>query len=189
LLPVCGNGKLQHRDTNSKVRSPPVCFPKAVTSKNTSRFVCLFALRSNSALLCIRMSAVHHGPSRRRVDPTAAMPSYYARDFDGASQTSLRTPSSNRSTFTSRIYSDAQTIPRGIPHPATVGQLPTLVPDRRANKSSATWTSSSGDLAGLSDSDEVQDRPEFVQEYNKLARKVSAKSLRPIVSAAKSSDT
>ncbi|KAK0626702.1 hypothetical protein B0T14DRAFT_562589 [Immersiella caudata] len=105
------------------------------------------------------------------------MQSYYARDFDGASQTSLRTPSSNRSTFTSRRYSDTQTIPRGIPHSATVGQLPIPVPERRANKSSATWTSSSGDLAGLSDSDEVQDRPEFVQEYNRLARKHGIRTL------------
>ncbi|KAK4453636.1 hypothetical protein QBC34DRAFT_189868 [Podospora aff. communis PSN243] len=95
----------------------------------------------------------------------------HARDMDGACQTSLRTPSSNRSTFTSRRYSGTKNVTGGIPHSATVGQLPGPGPDRRANKSSATWTSSSGDLAALSDSDEVQERPEFVQEYNRLARK------------------
>jgi len=102
------------------------------------------------------------------------MQSFYPREMDGASQTSLRTPSSNRSAFTSRRYSDIQSIPRGIPHSATAGQLPLPGPAGRTHKSSATWTSSSGDLAGLSDSDEIHDRPEFVHEYNKLARKVCA---------------
>jgi len=44
--------------------------------------------------------------------------------------------------------------------------------DRRAYRSSATWTSSSGDLGLLSDTDEIDDRQDFVDEYNRLARKV-----------------
>ncbi|EEY21431.1 conserved hypothetical protein, partial [Verticillium alfalfae VaMs.102] len=39
-------------------------------------------------------------------------------------------------------------------------------------QSSATWTSSSGDLAMFSDTDEIEDRQHFVVEYNRLAKKV-----------------
>lgn len=39
-------------------------------------------------------------------------------------------------------------------------------------QSSATWTSSSGDLGGLSDTDKISDRESFVEEYNRLAIKV-----------------
>ncbi|CRK29156.1 hypothetical protein BN1708_015497 [Verticillium longisporum] len=38
-------------------------------------------------------------------------------------------------------------------------------------QSSATWTSSSGDLAMFSDTDEIEDRQHFVVEYNRLAKK------------------
>ncbi|KAI9149593.1 putative Rho-GTPase-activating protein 6 [Paramyrothecium foliicola] len=38
-------------------------------------------------------------------------------------------------------------------------------------RSSRTWTTSSGDLGLLSDTDEVEDRAIFVQEYNRLAKK------------------
>ncbi|WDK12302.1 RhoGAP domain-containing protein [Colletotrichum graminicola] len=38
--------------------------------------------------------------------------------------------------------------------------------------SSATWASSIRDLAMFSDTDDVQDRLRFVQEYNRLAKKV-----------------
>jgi hypothetical protein len=40
----------------------------------------------------------------------------------------------------------------------------------RAAHTSNTWTSSSGDM--LSDRDELDDRTIFIQEYNRLARKV-----------------
>lgn len=39
-------------------------------------------------------------------------------------------------------------------------------------RSSATWTSTSGDLGGLSDTDEIGDRQELVEEYNRLSQKV-----------------
>ena len=38
--------------------------------------------------------------------------------------------------------------------------------------SSATWTSSSGDLGNQSDTDDIQDRIHFIEEYNRLAHKV-----------------
>jgi hypothetical protein len=41
---------------------------------------------------------------------------------------------------------------------------------RRAGRTSNTWTSSDGDV--LSDQDEVDDRTVFLQEFNRLARKV-----------------
>ena len=44
--------------------------------------------------------------------------------------------------------------------------------DRRVTTSSATWTSSSGDLADVSDADDVEDRNEFVEAYNRIAGKV-----------------
>lgn len=39
-------------------------------------------------------------------------------------------------------------------------------------QSSATWTSTSGDLGGLSDTDEIRERDDFVEEYNRIAKKV-----------------
>jgi len=42
---------------------------------------------------------------------------------------------------------------------------------RRGIQSSNTWTASSGDI--LSDQDEIEDRGFFIQEYNRLARKVN----------------
>jgi hypothetical protein len=38
--------------------------------------------------------------------------------------------------------------------------------------SSRTWTTSSGGLGLMSDTDELGDRAVFVQEYNRLAQKV-----------------
>jgi hypothetical protein len=43
-------------------------------------------------------------------------------------------------------------------------------PPRRVILTSNTWTTSSGDV--LSDQDEVDDRTTFIQEYNRLAKKV-----------------
>lgn len=37
---------------------------------------------------------------------------------------------------------------------------------------SKTWTTSSGDHNILNDTDELEDRAGFVQEYNRLAKKV-----------------
>lgn len=39
-------------------------------------------------------------------------------------------------------------------------------------QSSATWTSTTGDLGGLSDTDKISDRETFVEEYNRIAKKV-----------------
>lgn len=47
-----------------------------------------------------------------------------------------------------------------------------LLQNERPLYSSHTWTSSSGDLGLLRDADEVEDRAIFVQEYNRLAKKV-----------------
>ncbi|PHH93358.1 hypothetical protein CDD83_5912 [Cordyceps sp. RAO-2017] len=41
-------------------------------------------------------------------------------------------------------------------------------------RSSGTWTTSSGELGLLGDTDEVEDRSVFVHEYNRLAKKVQA---------------
>jgi hypothetical protein len=45
---------------------------------------------------------------------------------------------------------------------------------------SRTWSSSSGELGLLSDTDEIDDRSIFLQEYNRLAKKVriSATSIK-----------
>lgn len=59
-----------------------------------------------------------------------------------------------------------------LPHSATFGGG-----RGGGNDSSATWTSSSGDLGGLSDTDEVGDRSEFVGEYNRLAAKYGVRGI------------
>lgn len=47
----------------------------------------------------------------------------------------------------------------------------------REVRSSATWTSTSGDLGVMSDTDEIRDRRDFVLEYNRLAQKVCSPRL------------
>ena len=44
---------------------------------------------------------------------------------------------------------------------------------RSGRRSSNTWTTSSGDFGALSDCEETQDRRWVVDEYNRLAKKVS----------------
>ena len=104
--------------------------------------------------------------------------------MDGAFHGTLRTPSNKRAhplhqnsaRQASQTADFTPVIHRDIPYSATVGQLPIPGTNRRAERSSATWTSSSGDLVNLSDTDDIQDRPEFVHEYNRLARKVGTPS-------------
>jgi hypothetical protein len=43
----------------------------------------------------------------------------------------------------------------------------------KRNDSSATWTTSSGEMGLFSDSDDIEDRVHFVDEYNRLAKNVS----------------
>lgn len=70
--------------------------------------------------------------------------------------------------------------PRRLPHSASSVSL--LLPQSASYhsfghgsrvRSSGTWTTSSGELGLLSNADEVDDRDVFVQEYNRLAKKVS----------------
>lgn len=44
----------------------------------------------------------------------------------------------------------------------------------RPMHSSRTWTTSSGELGLMDEADEFEDRALFVQEYNRLAKKVSS---------------
>ncbi|OHE96751.1 RhoGAP domain-containing protein [Colletotrichum orchidophilum] len=64
---------------------------------------------------------------------------------------------------------------------ASSNTLPALIVGEgrrsRALPSSATWASSVGDLAMLSDTDEIQDRRRFVQEYNRLAKRHGIRAL------------
>ncbi|KAJ4389426.1 hypothetical protein N0V93_006894 [Gnomoniopsis smithogilvyi] len=46
-------------------------------------------------------------------------------------------------------------------------------------QSSATWTSTSGDLGGLSDTDDIRERNDFVEEYNRIAKKYGIRQLVP----------
>jgi hypothetical protein len=46
---------------------------------------------------------------------------------------------------------------------------------RRAIQSSNTWTSSSGEI--LLEHDDIEDRSLFVEEYNRLAKKVCGKEV------------
>ncbi|KAM4065808.1 rhoGAP domain-containing protein [Hirsutella rhossiliensis] len=67
-----------------------------------------------------------------------------------------------------RLPTSASSVSLPFPHSASVHSLlaaPSQV------RSSGTWTTSSGELGLLSDTDEVEDRAIFVHEYNRLARK------------------
>lgn len=60
------------------------------------------------------------------------------------------------------------------PRPSVTGYHGRLsVPVKKTSsglQSSATWTSNSGDM--MSDTDEIANRDDFVEEYNRLAKKV-----------------
>ncbi|KAL2135074.1 hypothetical protein VTI74DRAFT_9890 [Chaetomium olivicolor] len=97
---------------------------------------------------------------------------------------SFDTPSTSwaSSAHSARPFRNSEPVPTTwarLPHSATVGQLALPARDRRANTSSATWTSSSGDLADLSENDDLEHRDEFVQEYNRVARKHGVRTLTP----------
>ncbi|KAH6850848.1 Rho GTPase activation protein [Chaetomium sp. MPI-CAGE-AT-0009] len=64
-----------------------------------------------------------------------------------------------------------------LPLATADGHLAVPTHERRANATSATWTSSSGDLADFSDTDDLEVRDEFVQEYNRVARKHGIRTL------------
>lgn len=55
---------------------------------------------------------------------------------------------------------------KGLTFPPAIGR------EARANGSSATWTSSSCDMGNVTDLDEADSRPEYIQEYNRIAAKV-----------------
>lgn len=57
---------------------------------------------------------------------------------------------------------------------ATIRQIT----DQGPVHTSKTWTTSSGDHNILNDTDELEDRAGFVQEYNRLAKKVRLMSTR-----------
>ncbi|KAK4460197.1 hypothetical protein QBC42DRAFT_272843 [Cladorrhinum samala] len=149
---------------------------------------------SATYLVCQSLILSSGKPTARVINTVAALtgnyhmssaapmqPPYSIPDVDGASVGSCGTPSPGGGSFAIRYpgrpFRNSEATPtdrvrNGLPQPATVGQLPIPGKDRRGNASSATWTSSSGDLAGLSDTDDIQERDQFVQEYNRLARKV-----------------
>lgn len=78
-------------------------------------------------------------------------------------------------TSTMRASREAAT-PDLQPRPSAASSLARLsLPVNKTSngfRSSATWTSTSGDLSGLSDTDEIGDRREFVEEYNRISKKV-----------------
>jgi hypothetical protein len=94
--------------------------------------------------------------------------------MDAASAHSVDTPSTRWDASSVPKQSPRHTEPTWarLPLPAAAGHLAVPTHERRANASSATWTSSSGDLVDLSDTDDLEIRDEFVQEYNRVARKV-----------------
>ncbi|RDA91810.1 hypothetical protein CP533_2833 [Ophiocordyceps camponoti-saundersi (nom. inval.)] len=65
-----------------------------------------------------------------------------------------------------RMPPSASSVSLAFPHSASMHSL--LASQVR---SSGTWTTSSGELGLLSDTDEVEDRAVFVHEYNRLAKK------------------
>ncbi|KAK4042933.1 hypothetical protein C8A01DRAFT_13519 [Parachaetomium inaequale] len=100
--------------------------------------------------------------------------------MDAASTHSLGTPSTAWGAFSHSERPPRHSDPAWarLPLPATVGHLAVPAHETQANATSGTWTSFSGDLADLSDADDVEVRDEFVQEYNRVARKPGQQPLQ-----------
>jgi hypothetical protein len=94
--------------------------------------------------------------------------------MDAVSAHSANTPSTGWGAFSlpKRPLHLAEPTWGRLPLSTADGHLAIPTHERRANATSATWTSSSGDLADFSDTDDLEVRDEFVQEYNRVARKV-----------------
>lgn len=122
------------------------------------------------------------GPSRSSAlvkDPDSVT---IASRMASTDPTSLLLPSMTASPSRASLTAGQPLIP-------TSNTAPTLAASRdgrrsRALPSSATWTSSSGDLAMFSDTDEIEDRTRFVLEYNRLAKKVRYAGSHPVMSCA-----
>ena len=112
-------------------------------------------------------------------------PRSYTTKLSMATQSDLRAPDYDDMTIAEGLLNNLKVPHRtssfkgtqGLSH--STGQLRTSVAlteasaggiSRRAGRTSNTWTSSDGDV--LSDQDEVDDRTVFLQEFNRLARKV-----------------
>ncbi len=107
------------------------------------------------------------------------MQSYYGHDMEESSSASLA--ASSRQTPVRDAPST--TLPLSLtraPVPGSLTSASLAVPRAysRKGRSSATWTTSSGDPDTLSDADELEDRDLFVEEYNRLAKKVGSLGLR-----------
>jgi hypothetical protein len=107
--------------------------------------------------------------------PAASAPSV---SRDGAVSSTLRNTSRPRSSSraSSRMAASRTTASptlRDRPSSGAISQGVAISErGRQAHRSSDTWTSSSGDLGILSDTDDIDDRADFIQEYNRLAQKV-----------------
>lgn len=128
--------------------------------------------RSSDCLKAANKSCIRASYEPYPGTPAAMYRFTYHGESDGTSQITATTPPSP-SAGSAQVDEPPGASLREMRHSVTVGQLPVPGLDRKTNRSSATWTSSSGDVAGHSDTDDVEDRPEFVQEYNRLARKAS----------------
>jgi hypothetical protein len=96
--------------------------------------------------------------------------------MDAASTHSFDTPSTAWGAFSHSERPPRHSEPAWarLPLPTAASHLTVPAHETRANATSGTWTSSSGDLADLSDADDVEVRDEFVQEYNRVAKKVGS---------------
>lgn len=118
---------------------------------------------------CPTMQSYHHDPSLSSATSRDLETGTLASQNPSTVPTSTLPPRLPMMSFVEHSNRNPQTLANSNTLPAMFNR-----DDRksRALPSSATWTSSSGDLAIVSDTDEIQDRQIFVREYNRLAKKV-----------------
>lgn len=115
------------------------------------------------------MQSYHHNSapiSTKGKEPAAAKKSMPLQSDPHPPRKTKSRPHLSLSTFTK-----PQTKPDGQPSTSASGLGNN--PDPAQFDSSTTWTSSSGDFGLLSDGDEVEAREDFVDEYNRTAKKVT----------------
>ncbi len=129
----------------------------------------LCAARALQYLLFAPMQS-YHAPAAS--DPRTT-PSGTAREAP-ALQTTLGFAASHGDNVLRQAAARPSPVPlQAVPGSLTSASLPAaLSGSRKVHHSSSTWTASSGEPAPFDETEQTEDRAVFVQEYNRLAKKV-----------------
>lgn len=136
----------------------------------------MFLFHSKSPGLLIHVSIIFHVQSLS-ICPMAQMQSYHYDTtpipIKGKEPPSASCPSASSEPFSYKRRRPLTHATFVMPETELITSRSVGALDVPRSRRSNTWTSSSGDLGLLSEGDQVDDREDFVNEYNRLAKRVT----------------